>query len=105
MRHFYPPTQVEIEMGNPYVIKIPPGATEIDIRPALEPIVYQLLRALNHSGPADSYVTQGAVSHFFDKASDVVTMSRLIELINKEDIAGALTDGGFVSHDGGYIWK
>jgi hypothetical protein len=64
-------------MSDSFVVQIPPGATEIDLRPLLAPIVRAIMK--NEKDRFDHYAEEH-VEQFFDRFK---TESKLIHLLEK----------------------
>lgn len=92
-------------MKNPYVVKVPPGVEEIDLRPALEPLVLQIVahmrnrdshdRQERHAGAVD----MDAVHGFLNEAAIRLEVTRLAEHITRADIVRILPDLGWTPED------
>lgn len=77
--------------NNPFVVKVPEGATEVDLSPILRPLFFAL-RGHPLSNPAD-------IEKFFLQEVENLKYRELLSKLNGDLIVGYLQANGWVSED------
>ena len=89
---------------NPLVIKIPPGATEIDLRPILEPIIMGLMRDIK-TGPWAQDIRSPRptdVSRFVERAIENHAYLTLLPKLNRRIVKSFVEANGWKPETEGY---
>ena len=85
------------------MIKVPPGVTEIDLRPVLAPIVIGIIEhtRIRDGHPGASYKTPSTtdVQEWLDGAATQLYATKLAELVTRDDLVTALERRGWERED------
>jgi len=79
-------------VNDSFVVQIPPGATEIDLRPVLAPIVRAIMK--NEEGKFEHYAEEH-VDQFFDRFVTETKLVRLMERIKWEWVRDYMLANGW----------
>lgn len=87
---------------NPLVIKIPPGATELDLRPVLEPIILALMPKIREGSHTSREPRPEDIPGFLKAAAERLEYERLLPFLKRQVLKDYLEAEGWKPESEGY---
>jgi hypothetical protein len=87
---------------NPLVIKIPPGATEIDLRPVLEPIILALMPRIHVNAHSSREPRPEDIPGFVKSAAERLEYEKLLPFLKRQVLKDYLEANGWKPESAGY---